>query len=200
MNSKNREHVKLLIDGVARTISGGHSMAESAGGLARGLELLLVILRGFDSDDKLDAQLSAMPNLSAAQFQVLGGLATALPAAVSELLRDGLETATEAMPHGKTGPKIISTLEKVSICQQVTALIGAGCTTGAAMERVSLRTGRSTRSVRRIWAERSKLQSAFTVDEVKTGMLRLLLGDAVDASMLNRFTAAAHVADSDIPE
>jgi hypothetical protein len=168
--------VKLLADGVARTLSGGHSLSESAAGLSRGLEVLLSTLRECDSEAKIDALLSQAPDPTPEQLKMLGGIVAVLPAAVTELVREGLENATANMPGAKTGPKTISTLEKVSICQQVNSLIGTGCRNGVAILRVSQRTNRSVRSVRRIWMERCNLQTTCTLDEVKDGVLALLLG------------------------
>lgn len=197
MKSENRDYVKLLMDGVARGLSGGHSFTDAAAGLSRGVAMLMGALSALDSEVKVDEQLAQLPDPSPAQLQMLAGVAGVLPAAVTEIVRDGLETANEDMPNAKTGPKNISTLEKASICQQVLALIGQGCTQGAATQRVSQRTGRSVRSIQRIFAERGKLQSAFTVDEVKQGILSLVLGGSgIDATMLSRFAAGRNTTDS----
>ena len=201
MKTENSEHVKLLADDVARTLSGGHSLTESAAGLSRGLELLLPMLRAVDSEEKIDDQLSQAPDPTAKQLKMLGGIAAVLPAAITELMRERIDNAAAEMPGAKTGPKAISTFEKVSICQQVIAKIGGGCSSGAAILRVSQVTGRTARSVRRIWAERSELQTTCTLDEVKDGLLALLSGGGFNAAIFARFeTASSETISSDLPK
>jgi hypothetical protein len=165
----------MLMDGVAAKLTNGRRFHEVTAGLCRGLELLLAKLRTMDTEEKICAELDAMPEPSIEMLKIAEAVAPLIPAAMLGIVRSAAIDAAAQLPGAKTGPKAIPLSQKKAICDDVAALIRAGCSSSAAKLRASQRCGLSERSVRRIWADRAKEQNDFTVESVQSGIRSLIL-------------------------
>lgn len=170
MEAETVEKLATAFEGAATKVGGGADLSSSVSEVIRFLEWLLDILRRFQSQEQIRADLEELDEPSPAMVSLIEGTLLHLPRLIKRWLSlKTNETLTSLGKDGQGRPTAIAVEQWGIVCDEVASQERKGYSFWRAKKFVAKKYGVSARTIHRIWADRSKHPSGESTSLAEAG-------------------------------